>query len=151
MQTLLGTKHLLHIMRRVFDMRYLHIGIRCTRNLSNVVKSQFIWLVVWNMFLFFLILEKIIPIDWYFSEGWNHQPGNHLCPSQSIYPTFQVLGGTRGRSQNWQIRDVRKGLTRGDGRRIGYNEPAKLAITMIAYDCITHTYVHIYIYICIYV
>ena len=36
-----------------------------------------IWLVVWNMFLFFHRLGIIIPTDFHiFQRGWNHQPDN---------------------------------------------------------------------------
>ena len=35
------------------------------------------WLVVWNIFLCFHILRIIIPIDWYFSEGF--KPSTSSC------------------------------------------------------------------------
>ena len=57
-------------------MEKQHVSSRQTvPNRAN--HSTFDWLVVWNMFnfpLIFHILGTIIPFDYYFSEGWNHQP-----------------------------------------------------------------------------
>ena len=51
------------------------LPVQVDQTSSRQIQTWDNWLVVWNMFLFSHILGIIIPIDWYFSEGWlNHQP-----------------------------------------------------------------------------
>ena len=41
---------------------------------AALILMIFFWLVVWNIFVLFHLLGRIIPTD-FFSEGWlNHQP-----------------------------------------------------------------------------
>ena len=45
----------------------------------DIYKYMYIWLVVWNIFLFSHILGIIIPTDFHiFQKGWNHPPDMYI-------------------------------------------------------------------------